>query len=66
LIAQLLVPDSSTREAATDLLKDLIPAFQKNVDKQSRAAIDRFFKYSKDPNTKEEQGWHVVWMGVED
>jgi hypothetical protein len=66
LIGQLLVPDSTTREAATDLLKDLIPAFQKNVDKQSRAAIDRFFKYSKDPNTKEEQGWHVVWMGVED
>ncbi|MCM3870581.1 MAG: hypothetical protein ND895_07810 [Pyrinomonadaceae bacterium] len=67
LIGQLLVPDQSRRRATANLLNTLIPSInQKNVDQQSQRAIDSLFKYSKDPDTKEEKGWHVVWMGVED
>lgn len=67
LMGQLLVPDSTTRQISKAVLQGLISTFnQKTVETQSRAAIDNLFKYSKDPVTKEEKGWHVVWMGVED
>jgi hypothetical protein len=67
LMGQLLVPDPTTRQIATALLQGLFTAFnQKNVEAQSQRAIDSFFKYSKDPVTKEEKGWQVAWMGVED
>jgi len=67
LMGQLLVPDAATRQISAALLQGLLTGFnQKNVEAQSQRAIDSFFKYSKDPVTKEEKGWHVAWMGVED
>jgi hypothetical protein len=67
LMGQLLVPDGATRQISTALLQGLFTSFnQKNVEAQSQRAIDSFFKYSKDPVTKEEKGWQVAWMGVED
>ena len=67
LIGQLLIPDENTGKAAGGALKSLLSSVTAaNLEQQSRKAIDRFFKYSKDPNTKEEKGWQVVWMGVED
>jgi hypothetical protein len=67
LMGQLLLPDANTRKAAGGAIRELLSSVTtKNVEQESRVAIDRFFKYSKDPNTKEELGWQVVWMGVED
>jgi len=67
VIGQLLIPDADATRAAGSALKDVLSSITKaNLEQQSRVAIDRFFKYSKDPKTNEELGWHVVWMGVED
>ena len=67
LLGQLLIPNATASQAAGSALKSVLSSITAtNLEQQSRVAIDRFFKYSKDAKTNEEKGWHVVWMGVED
>jgi hypothetical protein len=74
LMGQLIAPNKNQRDASflaaleaiafltdpkTDLESD---EFKQKMQKK----VDDLFKYSRDDTTGNEEGWRLVWMGVED
>lgn len=67
LIGQLLVPDFETRRVVPIAVANLAKAFDpKDFMKHLQRAVDSLFEYSRNPDTNEEKGWQLCWMGVED
>src|SRR5882724_251823 len=66
LIGQLLVPTFEKRGPMASILASLTHAKPDDFMPRLQSAVDSLFKYSRDPDTNEEKGWQVCWMGVED
>jgi len=74
LMGQVIAPSGSQRDALFQVAKEAISVLSDpNVDLDSdefqqkiAKTVDDLFKYSQDPQTGAENGWRLVWMGVED
>jgi hypothetical protein len=74
LMGQLIAPNDAQRQVTFDAAFEAIaflsdPKTDLDSDKfkqQMQAQVDRLFKYTQDENTGVENGWRLVWMGVED
>jgi hypothetical protein len=66
LIAQLLVPEPETSGLVTSVVANLAKAKPEDFMPRLQSAVDSLFKYSRNPDTNEEKGWQLCWMGVEE
>ena len=72
LMGQLIAPNRDQRQATFEAATAAIE-FLQNTDLESdefkaqmQQTVDRLFKYSRNEATGAEDGWRLVWMGVED
>lgn len=72
LIGQLIAPNREQRLATFQAAQEAI-AFLQETDLESdefkaqmQQTVDKLFNYSRDEATGAEDGWKLVWMGVED
>jgi hypothetical protein len=74
LMAQLIAPNKDQRDATfRAALEAMAFLTDENTDLDSdefkqkmQNKVDDLFKYSRDDTTGNEEGWRLVWMGVED
>jgi hypothetical protein len=72
LIGQLIAPNTAQRQATFEAAAQA-REFLKNTDLESdefkaqmQQTVDKLFTYSRNEATGAEDGWKLVWMGVED
>ena len=72
LMGQLIAPNREQRLATFQAAQEAIK-FLQDTDLESdefkaqmQQTIDKLFRYSRDEATDREDGWKLVWMGVED
>lgn len=74
LMGQLIAPNKDQRDATFGAALEAINFLSDpNLDLDSDAfkqkmqdTVDKLFKYSPADKTREESGWRLIWMGVED